>query len=158
MLRTKRDLPEKQTLSLDATDTCIVHKETGIVHHAQQPKLTSRLHFTCTTDREKNKGRVADGLGQRTGRHNLNRLGSQSICACHPNIVSQHCHITQSVTVVGVNVVVRGCSSQQQHSSNIEGWLETEPYATTQEYSTQHLRSSTAILFQIRNAYRISQP
>ena len=57
----QRDLPENRILSRDTTDMCIVHKQTGIVHHAQQPKLTSRLHFPCSTDREKNKGRVADG-------------------------------------------------------------------------------------------------
>ena len=60
----------------------------------KKTKLTSRLHFTCATDRETNKARVADGLRQRTGRNILSRHGSQdkldytfSMCACHPNIV-----------------------------------------------------------------------
>ena len=96
-----------------------MHKQTGIVHHAQQQNrphgYTSRVAQT-----EKNRGRVADGFRQRTGRNNLNRHGSQDkpgctcrFCACHPNIVPQQCHITQWVTVVGANMTVVGCSSQQ---------------------------------------------
>ena len=61
---------------------------------------------------------VADGLRQRTGRNNLNRHGSQDkldytsrfvrvIPTLSPNI------ITQWVTVVQVNKVITGCSSQQ---------------------------------------------
>ena len=40
-------------------------------------KMTSQLHLTCSTNREKNKGRVADGFRQRKGRNNLTRHGSQ---------------------------------------------------------------------------------
>ena len=40
-------------------------------------KLTSQLHLTCRTNREKNRGRVAGGFRQRTGENNLNRHGSQ---------------------------------------------------------------------------------
>ena len=49
-----------------------------------------------------------------------------SICACHPNILpslSQDGHMTQQVTVVGVNVVVTGCSSQQILTTHHSGFV-----------------------------------
>ena len=39
--------------------------------------LSTQLHLTFITNREKNKGRVADGFLQQTGENNLNRHWSQ---------------------------------------------------------------------------------
>ena len=120
MLRTKRDLTETQ-LGADS-EPCLIQqrrvsctsKQTRIT---QQPKLTSRLDFTCSTNREKNNKDAA--TRQQAGRNNFIRHGSQDkldYTSRFGRVIptfSQHCHITQWVTVVGVNMVVTGCSSQQ---------------------------------------------
>ena len=88
-------------------------KQTGI---AQQPKLTSRLHFTCGTDREQNKKDAA--TRQQAGRNNLIRHGSQDKLDYTSRFVRviptflQERHITEQATVVGIIMNVTGCSSR----------------------------------------------
>ena len=43
--------------------TCLVDQQTGTAHHVQLTDLTSRLHLTCSTNREKNN------KGKTHGRH-----------------------------------------------------------------------------------------
>ncbi len=92
----------------------------------QQPKLTSRLHFTCSTDREKNNRNAA--TRQQAGRNNLIRHGSQDKLDYTSRFVRVIPTFSQQNSfghgVVGVNMVEMGCSSQHPASKRLS-WDET---------------------------------
>ena len=86
-------------------------KQTGI---AQQPKLTSRLHFTCGTDKEKNNTDAA------TRQQTLITLHDFCVSSQHsPNTVTSLSHNSIGHGVVGVNMVVLGYSSQHPASKRL---------------------------------------
>ena len=93
-------------------------KQTRIAHYAQQSTLTDRLHQACGTNREKTTKtprRVSNQKEQPRQRGQIDKLDYTSICACHPNItVTRLSHNSIGHGVVGVNMVVKGCSSQQK--------------------------------------------
>ena len=128
MLKTKRDLTNSAgkksdlVLSLD-TDTCIVHKQTN---------KDCTLRATINSDRSATSG-VYHKQGEKqprgrdasaTRRNNLVNVGKYTnlitlldLCVSSqqsPNTVTRLSHNSFGHGVVGVNIVVFGCSSQQK--------------------------------------------
>ena len=80
--------------------TCLAHKQTGTAHYAQQSTLADLLHPACSTkQRKNNKGRLADGIRQRTRKDNLD-MKKLDYTSRFVRVIST-LHITQQVTVVG---------------------------------------------------------
>ena len=105
----------EQTLSLDTTDTCIVHKQTNKDCTSRATTtLTDQLHQACSTNREENNKDVASACGKEQPRQRgpTDKLNYTSRFTRVIPTLSRDCHTTQHVTVVGVNMVVIGCSSQ----------------------------------------------
>ena len=71
------DPPESNSqlgLSLDTSDTCIVHKQTNRDCASRATTtLTDQLHQACSTNREKNNKDAA--TRQQAGRNNLVNVG-----------------------------------------------------------------------------------
>ena len=98
----------EQTLILDTTDRCIVHKQTNRDCAARATTtLTGQLHQACGTNREKNNKDAA--TRQQAGRKNLVSV----------NTVTRLSHNSIGHGVVGVNIVVIGCSSQHTASKRL---------------------------------------
>ena len=102
----------EQTLSLDTTDTCIVYKQTN-----------GDCATTKTDLMEGRKTNKEPATRQQAGRNNLVSAGRQKnlitpldLCVSSqhsPNTVTRLSHNSIGHGVVGVNMVVTGCSSQQ---------------------------------------------
>ena len=118
MLRTKRELIDSQLgansdlgLSLDTTDTCIVHKQTN------RDCVTTKTVLT-----KKRKTKTPLRVSKREGTASSTWFNRQSwlhssICACHPNTVS---HVSQQVAVLGVKLVIAAWSSQLAFKSALD--------------------------------------
>ena len=114
------DLPESNSqlgLSLDTTEYVQTNRDCA---SRATTTLTTHQHQACSSNREK-PAKTPRRVSKREGTTSSMWVDRQtwlhfSICAHHPNILptlSQDCHITQQFTVVGVDMVVIGCSSQQ---------------------------------------------
>ena len=105
--KTRSDkLSWEQTLSLDTTDTCFVHKSKTNGDSASRATTTQTdpLHQACSTNREKNN---KDGATrQQAGRNNLVNVGQQTnlitlldlcvSCQHSPNTVTRLSHNSMS--------------------------------------------------------------
>ena len=100
-----KKLPEsKLGMSLEHSgQTCLVHKQTGTAHYAQQSTLTDPLHHAYSTNKEKTTkedSRTASVSEQ--GRDNLDRYHSWrnlitllDLCVSSPHCLPINRHITQ---------------------------------------------------------------
>ena len=118
----------EQTNYLEAS---LEMRKTRIMRHAQQTcftQLISPLQPCSPTrrkkQRDKPKGRLVDGICQRTRRDNLNRHRSWrnlitllDLCVSSPQCLRINRHITQQVTVVGIIWL-----SQHRHLNRISVW------------------------------------
>ena len=98
---------------------------------ALEPKwplvLTDQLHQACSTNKEKNNKDAT--TRQEAGRNNLVKVGQQTnlitlldfcVSSWHsPNTVARLSHHSTGHGVVGVNMVVIGCSSQHLASKRL---------------------------------------
>ena len=118
----KWDLSESKLGSLDhSRQTCLVHKQTGIAHHAQQQIWPDSFTSRAAQNREKNnKATRRDDFRQRPGRNILNRhvVRKLDYTSRFTYVSSQHSLPTtlshnSKVTTIGVNVVIIGYSFQQ---------------------------------------------
>ena len=117
-----------KTLSLDTTDTCIVHKQTnGDCASRTTTTLTDPLHQACSTNREKNNKDAA--TRQQARRNNLVNVSQETdsittlelcvSCQHSPNTVVRLSQNPTGDGVVAVNKVVIGCSSQHPASKRL---------------------------------------
>ena len=93
-LKANWDDDEKRALNI--ADRCVSCTN-------EQSTLTDPLHHACSTNKEKNKkGRLADGIRQRTGRDDLDRYHTWrnlitllDLCVSSPHCLPINRHITQ---------------------------------------------------------------
>ena len=96
-------------------------RQTRIAHYAQQSTLTDPLHQACSTNREKNNHDAAtrqqpEGTTSSTWANRQTWLHFD-LCESSqysPNTFTRLSHNSTGHGVVGVNMVVVGCSSQQK--------------------------------------------
>ena len=116
------NLPESISqlgLSPDTTGTSIVHKQTNRDCASRATTtLTTQLHQACSTNKEKKTTKTLRRVSKTSSTWAYGQTSLHfSICACHPNTlpinVARLSHNSIGHGVVGVNMVVKGCSSQQ---------------------------------------------
>ena len=103
-------LPESNSqlgLSLDTTDTCIVHKQTNRDCASRATTtLTTQPHQACSTNREKNNKDAA--TRQQAGRNNLVNMGRWTKLVTLLDLCVSSQHSPNTVTRLSLNSIGHG--------------------------------------------------